>query len=182
MKLSHAASTTLTAIAELHAPIGVGSGALLGGVLDIVNNIIQCLQYLVCVVWIAFGNDCNQLIELHPSASREISCYHLGVCNKPRNAIHENHRVMLESAAAGVHVPSTNLMSPSLNVRQERPLTSGSSSARLEDVGVITASKNETSLGDLYETMKPFIWVGSFLAGWWWYGYRHDRKPPNIRS
>src|ERR1039457_281901 len=30
MKLSHAASTTLTAIAELPAPIGVGSGDLLG--------------------------------------------------------------------------------------------------------------------------------------------------------
>src|ERR1019366_3368439 len=31
MKLSHAASTTLTAIAELQATIGVGSGVLLGG-------------------------------------------------------------------------------------------------------------------------------------------------------
>ena len=30
MKLSHAASTTLTAIAELRRAIGVGSGALLG--------------------------------------------------------------------------------------------------------------------------------------------------------
>jgi hypothetical protein len=38
MKLSHAASTTLTAIAELQVPIGVGSGVLLG-----------CL-FLVCIL------------------------------------------------------------------------------------------------------------------------------------
>ncbi len=35
MKLSHAASTTLTAIAELRWPIGVGSGALLGVIFGI---------------------------------------------------------------------------------------------------------------------------------------------------
>jgi cbb3-type cytochrome oxidase subunit 3 len=30
--------------------------------------------------------------------------------------------------------------------------------------------------------VKPLIWIGSFLAGWWWYGYRHDRKQPNVES
>jgi hypothetical protein len=36
MKLSHAALTTLTAIAELRWPIGVGSGALLGGMVGMI--------------------------------------------------------------------------------------------------------------------------------------------------
>jgi len=166
----------------LTAPTRVGSGDWLGCVLDIVNNVIQCLQYLVCVVGVAFWNNGNQILELHPTACGEISGYHLGVGDKTRNTIHENHRMSLPPAAITAGMQSINLMPPSLNIRQEHPLATGSSSARLENVSVITASKNETSLGDLYETVKPLIWIGSFLAGWWWYGYRHDRKQPNVES
>ena len=162
----------------LTAPTPVGSGDLLGCVLDIVNNVVQCLQYLICVVGIEFGNNCHQIIELHPATSGEIASYRLSVGEESRDAVHINHRVTFPTS--NDKVSSFNLMPPSLHKGQEISPAPSLGTLAAKNVDIIPGNKTAGYLNQIIEQFEPLIYLSSFLAGWWWYGYRHDRKQPNV--
>jgi hypothetical protein len=95
---------------------GVACSALLGGGFGVLNNIINGLQYLVVVVNINLGNDCNQILKpLLALSGSKVPAYNLSRCQKLGSAISEYRDVMLKSGAAWVHVKPVNLVPPSVH-------------------------------------------------------------------
>lgn len=194
MKLSHAASTTLPAIAELRGTLGVGSGALLGSGFGVCDNIIYGLQYLIVVVNIAFGNYCNQLLEPLAGVRSEITSYRLGIGEEAGNSIKENHRMMLITSTTGMWMQPVNLMPPCQHERQELALpifggTLGGGDS-LQLLGMQTPPISQPSSSQPTSTSKPdgicvghvviYLLLLAVSAGFaWQIGYA---TPPNVES
>jgi hypothetical protein len=178
-KLSHAAPATLPAIAEQKAPIGVGSGALLGhGIKDTVNRLGKKLSCIIITIFLLQGAESFGQIIL------------LGGDTIP-HALKLGVKIWNPALVCGygwslitpVRFDVQNFKTPALEESAESDAAGGNIPPHQKPMAEISTSENHTNLGDLYDAVSPLIYMAAAAAGWWWCEkWREIRNRKKIRS
>jgi len=155
-----------------------------------INRLQKVFLAFVCL-WILNGcwskSNClaNEIPEIFPLTFWNVVLNPSGLPTKDgRSSL-----VMLRTTA-NMPLPSINLHPPLLHESKKPTLATANIAPEQQPMAEIPASKNHANLGDLYEAVKPLVYLCAAVAGWlccgWYEVGRHKRKrvalTPNGKS